>query len=265
MGNLQSKFRLFFPLIIFSILWEILSVSVSSRYFPSFYSIAAFFFKSLFVDDRLVSSGIEPSFILNVWTSFIYYVPACLIGILIGIVSSLILFVHKTWLSILEPVFDFLRIIPPLIIAPFMLLAFKGHSDVKVIITFVYTALSICVYGLVSLQNVPKEYLESAKIFNVSKTNLITKILYPAMLPGIIGGIRVNIAMSLGVLMVSEYIGGNNGIGKVLKVVQGASEVKYSLVAIIWSVIMVSFLDAIVIKYLTWCTKWNSNKISVIK
>ncbi|HEY6898134.1 MAG TPA: ABC transporter permease subunit, partial [Rhodocyclaceae bacterium] len=63
------------------------------------------------------------------------------------------------------------------------------------------------------VRRVPQDYLNVARVLNLSETKIATKILLPAVLPYMLTGIRLSIGTAWLVIVAAEMLTGGVGIG----------------------------------------------------
>jgi nitrate/nitrite transport system permease protein len=65
----------------------------------------------------------------------------------------------------------------------------------------------------VGVSRVPQDFMNVAKVLNLSEWKILTKILLPATLPYILTGIRLSIGVAWLVIVAAEMLTGGVGIG----------------------------------------------------
>jgi len=65
----------------------------------------------------------------------------------------------------------------------------------------------------VGVQRVPQDYMNVAKVLNLSEWKIITKILFPSVLPYMLTGVRLAIGTAWLVIVAAEMLTGGVGIG----------------------------------------------------
>jgi ABC-type nitrate/sulfonate/bicarbonate transport system permease component len=245
------------PAAIFVGLWEVVAFTVGSSDFPHCWQILELTVHSFLYDEKIEYQGLQSKgFSIHILETLYFYVPGLLCGAVLGTLASLFFFSQKTVRRIIEPLLEFVRIIPPLILAPFLLLIFKDNPLAKFFIVIFYTTLSMNVYCLNALDRFNQNFINLSAILGNSRSRYYRDILLPGILPSVVGGVRINIAMSLGVLIVSESIGSFNGIGKILAVIQQFNDATYIFVCIFWAVVIVIALDSLFMLLLRRKTAW---------
>jgi ABC-type nitrate/sulfonate/bicarbonate transport system permease component len=65
----------------------------------------------------------------------------------------------------------------------------------------------------VGVQRVPQDYMNVARVLNLSEWKIITKILFPAVLPYMLTGVRLAVGTAWLVIVAAEMLTGGVGIG----------------------------------------------------
>jgi ABC-type nitrate/sulfonate/bicarbonate transport system permease component len=175
------------------------------------------------------------------------------LGILLGI-----LVYHSPILgNLLGLVIDVFRVIPPLILIPFFLVLFNPTDRSQILIAAIYTSYSIFIYTLNGLQNVKRNYLLLADVMGASELRKILTVEMPAVMPELVGAIRVTSPITLGVITVAEYLGAPSGIGRVFKFVMPFQRVDMVIVGIVWVVILSIIADLLIVVAARYLLRWS--------
>ena len=65
----------------------------------------------------------------------------------------------------------------------------------------------------VGVQRVPQDYLNVARVLNLSEWKVFTKILFPAVLPYMLTGVRLSMGVAWLVIVAAEMLTGGVGLG----------------------------------------------------
>jgi len=65
----------------------------------------------------------------------------------------------------------------------------------------------------VGVRQIPQEYLNVAKVLQLSEWKVLTRILFPAVLPFTLTGVRLSIGVAWLVIVAAEMLTGGVGIG----------------------------------------------------
>ena len=63
------------------------------------------------------------------------------------------------------------------------------------------------------VRQIPVDYMNVAKVLNLSEWKVFTKILFPAVLPFVLTGVRLSIGVAWLVIVAAEMLTGGVGIG----------------------------------------------------
>jgi spermidine/putrescine transport system permease protein len=87
------------------------------------------------------------------------------------------------------------------------------YTDIAVIIGMVYTLLPFMILPLYSsFEKFDKRLIEAARDLGASKMTVMTQIITPLVIPGIIAGISLVFLPSLGMFFISDLLGGANDL-----------------------------------------------------
>ncbi len=134
---------------------------------------------------------------------------AALIGIPLGFMIG-----RSTFFSRMSaPVISLLRPVSPLAWLPIGLLVFKGADPAAIWTIFISSIWPMLINTAVGVQRVPTDYLNVARVLNLSEWKVFTKILFPAVLPYLMTGVRLSIGTAWLVIVAAEMLTGGVGIG----------------------------------------------------
>lgn len=159
---------------------------------------------------RLSSSGVLYSDLLE---SGARYIPGYVIGCSLGILAGLVSGTSKRASIAVNPLFHFLRSIPPVALVPFALVLFGIGDAGKIYLVAWACFFPVWLNTHSGIQQVPIEYLRAAKIFRMSELQRIINVWIPSSLPYIINGLRVSIATGFFALVAAEMFAASSGIG----------------------------------------------------
>jgi len=132
-------------------------------------------------------------------------VTAIPLGVLIGY-SSLAR-------SLLFPVVEILRPVPPIAWIPLALLFFPTTEGMIIFLTF-YGAFFPIVYNTISgMSGIPKMYVRAARSLGTNSWTLFWEVMVPAMLPSIFTGLHVAIGIAWLMVVAGEMVAVTGGVG----------------------------------------------------
>lgn len=134
---------------------------------------------------------------------------AALIGIPVGFLIGRVDFLN----AMFSPIISLLRPVSPLAWLPIGLLVFKAANPAAIWVIFISAIWPMIINTAVGVSRVPQDYLNVAKVLNLSEWKIMHKILLPATLPYILTGIRLSIGVAWLVIVAAEMLTGGVGIG----------------------------------------------------
>src|SRR5688572_2988077 len=134
---------------------------------------------------------------------------AALVGIPLGFMIGRFAFLR----NMAEPVIGLLRPVSPLAWLPIGLLVFKGAQYAAVWTIFISSIWPMIINTAVGVQRVPQDYLNVARVLKLSEWKVFTKILFPAVLPYMLTGVRLAMGVAWLVIVAAEMLTGGVGLG----------------------------------------------------
>ena len=134
---------------------------------------------------------------------------AAAIGIPLGFVVGRSRFVA----GMAGPVISLLRPVSPLAWLPIGLLVFKAANPAAIWVIFISSIWPMIINTAAGVREVPQDYLNVARVLNLSEWKVFKTILFPASLPFVITGVRLAIGVAWLVIVAAEMLTGGVGIG----------------------------------------------------
>jgi len=134
---------------------------------------------------------------------------AALVGIPLGFMIGRFQFLS----AMMSPIISLLRPVSPLAWLPIGLLVFKAANPAAVWVIFISAIWPMIINTAVGVNRIPADYMNVARVLNLSEWKIFTKILFPAVLPYMMTGIRLSIGVAWLVIVAAEMLTGGVGIG----------------------------------------------------
>jgi nitrate/nitrite transport system permease protein len=134
---------------------------------------------------------------------------AALVGIPMGFMIGRFTVLNR----MVSPLISLLRPVSPLAWLPIGLLVFKSANPAAIWTIFICSIWPMIINTAVGVQRVPADYLNVARVLNLSEWKVITKILFPAVLPYMLTGVRLSVGTAWLVIVAAEMLTGGVGIG----------------------------------------------------
>ncbi|MBC7618450.1 MAG: ABC transporter permease [Candidatus Saccharibacteria bacterium] len=137
-----------------------------------------------------------------------FAVGACLalpLGLLMGASPRM-----YAWLN---PMAQVLRPIPPIAYIPLAILWFGLGNPPAIFLIAIGAFFPVLINTIAGVRQVDGIYLRAARNLGANQTTMFMRVILPAAVPYILSGVRIGIGTSFIVVIVSEMIAVNNGLG----------------------------------------------------
>ena len=134
---------------------------------------------------------------------------AAVVGIPLGFMIGRIRFLS----GMFGPIISLLKPVSPLAWLPIGLLVFKSANPAAIWSIFICSIWPMIINTAVGVQRVPQDYMNVARVLNLSEWKILTKILFPSVLPYMLTGVRLAIGTAWLVIVAAEMLTGGVGIG----------------------------------------------------
>lgn len=134
---------------------------------------------------------------------------AALVGIPLGFLIG-----HFATLNrMMAPVIAVLRPVSPLAWLPIGLYIFKEAQPAAIWVIFISSLWPMVLNTAAGVAQVPADYLNVARVLSLSPWKLFSRILFPAVLPYVLTGVRLSIGVAWLVIVAAEMLTGGVGLG----------------------------------------------------
>ena len=183
--------------------WQLSAVLVANPVYPSATSAIA--------DLGPTFSGSNLSSVIGV--SLLRLVIGFSLSAVLGVGIGLLIGYSAIARDYLSSVIDFVRSIPFPLVLPLMIIV-AGLGTKTVILLMVLTSLwPVLVNTADAARSVDPLVYDVIKACKVRRARAFRRVLFPAILPEILAGLRVAVGVSLAALVIAEMLGAKNGIG----------------------------------------------------
>jgi nitrate/nitrite transport system permease protein len=134
---------------------------------------------------------------------------AALIGIPLGFVLGYVGFLNR----MMAPIISVLRPVSPLAWLPIGLYVFKQAQPAAIWVIFISSLWPMVLNTAAGVSQVPQDYLNVARVLKLPPITLFSRILFPAVLPYMLTGVRLSVGVAWLVIVAAEMLTGGVGIG----------------------------------------------------
>lgn len=196
----------------------------------------------------------------ELWDGIVISFLRVLEGFLTALITAFILGIAVSLFQKIEVLTDLilqiLRPIPPIAWIPLAILWFGIGEESKIFIIFMGAFFPVFVNIVDGVKSLDARYFELAKVYEVSKNDLILRVVLPGALPSIMTGIRLGIGNAWVCVVAAEMIGATKGIGYMLSNGRSLSRPDIVILGMLVVGIVGKLMDDVILaireKVITW-------------
>jgi NitT/TauT family transport system permease protein len=136
---------------------------------------------------------------------------------------------YRTLAEVANPVVQLLRPISPLAWIPIAIILFGVTNGAAVFLIYLATFFPVVVSSMNAARNVPEIYLRAGRNFGLSNRQVLLRVLFPAVLPEVLTGLRLALGIAWLVVVAAEMIAVDSGLGYLILDARNAGK-RYDLV-----------------------------------
>jgi NitT/TauT family transport system permease protein len=129
----------------------------------------------------------------------------------------------------LNPLVQILRPISPLAWIPISILWFGVGDGAAIFLIFLASFLPLVLTAISAVESIPAVYVNAGRNFGLSTFALVYRVLYPAVMPRLVIGLRITLGIAWLVVVAAEMIAVNSGLGFLIVDARNAGN-RYDLV-----------------------------------
>jgi taurine transport system permease protein len=197
-----SKKPILLSLLVLLVVWTIASLLVNRPLLPPPWSVIYTFFVDL-------HGGLGWHILVSGWRILISMLFATAIGVPLG----LWLGQNRSWDKFIYPLVYTTYPIPKIVLLPVIILLL-GIGDVsKIFLISLILVFQVLVIVRDASRNIPSEYVLSLRSLGANKSQILRYVYLPACLPATLTALRLNVAIAVAVLYLTESFATNSGLG----------------------------------------------------
>jgi ABC-type nitrate/sulfonate/bicarbonate transport system permease component len=175
-----------------------------------------------------------PEFLSNVGASLTRLAAGYAIGAAVGVAVGVSMGSSRGVRQALEPLVELLRATPAIALVP-ALIVILGVGDLMLIAVIAFgVVFPVLVNSMDGVRAASPELRETASLLRMGPAERILRVGLPAALPSIFAGLRVALSIGLVMVVVSEFVGGGDGLGHYILVEQSQADIPGMYAAILF-------------------------------
>lgn len=189
------------------------------------------------------------------------YLAAVVLGSVIGIWMQY----NHCFYGIMDGLIETWRPVPPVALVPFFILIF-GFSEIgRLLLVALGTMLVIVVTVVESFERVSPSLVRLGLVSGLTRPAIFRLILIPAAIPFARAGFRIALALSVTLVVVSEFLGSRYGLGYLINVSKVTLTTSTMFLCIILLGVIGYILDFALRKIFAAVSEWEYSSREVIR
>jgi nitrate/nitrite transport system permease protein len=147
------------------------------------------------------------------WYSLVRVAKGYMLGLAFGVPLGLILGVSKTFQKAFDPIIQILRPVSPLAWLPLGLVIFQKPEPAGLFTIAMCSMWPTVLNTALGVRSIPQDYINVARVLQLSKFKMLTKVMVPSAMPYMFTGFRLSLGIAWLVIVASEMLTGSPGVG----------------------------------------------------
>ncbi len=198
------------------VVWQLAAASAGSLFFPTPVEIVTHMWRTWFsgpVSQLFLTDAAMTDIVPSVGRLLLGWLLAGVIGVAFGFLIGR----SSSAMAYVGPLLSFARSIPPPALVPVFLVLF-GIGFTMQVATIVFGSIwPILLNSADGARAVDTTKTETARAFRIPRGLWIRSIVLPTALPKIFAGLRISLALSLIMMVISELVGSTDGLGHAMQ------------------------------------------------
>lgn len=183
------------------------------------WQIASYFSEPMFLPSPLltlkgaIDLASDGTLFIYMAYSFARVLAGWTLGLLIAVPIGLLIGTNAWIRTLLEPVINFIRFIPPLAFITLFMLWFGIGEQSKIFLIVYATFFVITINTLTGVLSISNDKIRSAQSMGASKFQTLIYVVIPATIPYIFTGAKLAMGSSFMAIVGAEMVAANEGLG----------------------------------------------------
>ena len=159
----------------------------------------------------------------NAQASLIVVIIGWVIAALLAVPLGILMGSLQIFEALFEPIVDFVRYLPVSAMIPLLILYIGIGVEEKIAVIFIGTFFQLILLVADVAAHVANDLLDSAYTLGASRFRVLTTVLLPATLPGVMDALRITLGWAWTYLIVAELVAADHGLGIMILTVRSAA------------------------------------------
>ncbi|HEX7480823.1 MAG TPA: nitrate ABC transporter permease [Polyangiales bacterium] len=168
----------------------------------------------LYVLDPFAKRGeLDQGILRFTWYSLVRVAKGYSLALLVGTPLGLLLGMSQSFTKSFDPIIQILRPVSPLAWLPLGLVLFQKPEPAGIFTIAMCSMWPTVLNTALGVRSIPQDYINVARVLQLSRTKRMLKITLPAALPYMFTGFRLSLGIAWLVIVAAEMLTGAPGVG----------------------------------------------------
>ncbi len=155
----------------------------------------------------------DGTLVQHVQASVSVIVTGWALAVVAGLPIGILMGSFKVMEALVEPVVDFVRYLPVSAMIPLLILYVGIGTAEKVAVIFIGTFFQLVLLVADVAAHIPHEQLDVSYTLGATRAQVVSRVLLPATLPGVMDTLRITMGWAWTYLIVAEIVSADRGLG----------------------------------------------------
>jgi ABC-type nitrate/sulfonate/bicarbonate transport system permease component len=171
--------------------------------------------------ELLVSGELLRELAASLWRMFAGY----FIGVALGVLLGLLMGSFRPVYNLFEPITEILRPIPSPAYVPIAILFLGIDDEMKIFMVAFSAFFPVLLNTYSGVKQVDPVQIDTGRTFGLNSFDIVKRIVLPSAIPHVFTGLRISLGIGLIMVVISEMVAANSGIGYFILQAQRSFEV----------------------------------------
>lgn len=242
------------PILLLFLFWELIARTFALEVLPPFSAVVIEF----------VNLTISGEVGVHLFHSLFRGMAGVLIAVFVGVTLGLLMARYEALYRNVDPLVSLTYPVPKSALIPLLIVWVGSGHESRIILAIIGSILPILISTYNGARGTSRNLVWAARSMGVSDFGTLRKVVFPSTLPEIMTGIRIGIIFSYVIVISSEMIIAQTGLG--LLVVRFGQLGQYERVfgTILWITILVSGIDRLYLRISSHVLRWSEQEVGGI-
>lgn len=194
------------------VVWELIAKQAGKFYFPSLSAIVRDA-RQLWLTGSPSHLWLDATVGHQIVPSLVRLAGGFALAAVAGVACGFAIGRSRALADLVDPIVHFMRSVPPVALVPIFMLLFGIGTNMRILLIAFTSVWPILLNTIDGVREIEPMYLDTARVFGISRRRMLRSVILPATLPRIFAGLRISSALALIVMVVSEMTAATSGVG----------------------------------------------------